>query len=418
MSSKKRVVITGMGVVSCLGQTVEDLHRNLLAGKSGICTVPSFVAADFPTKIGGLIQNFDVQETMDRKQARRADRYITYAVYAGKRALGQAGLHGEALERLDKRRCGVIIGSGMGGMDTFATGVRALDNTGVRRLSPFFVPYMITNMGGALLAMDTGFMGPNYSISTACATGSYSIAAATNHIRNGDADLMVCGGAEYAMTEVGLAGFVTIRALSERNDDPTKAARPWDKSRDGFVMGEGAGVLVLESYEHAIQRGATILGEVAGVGLSCDAYHITNPREDGRGIVQCIENSLNDAGMKPSDVQYINAHATCTPAGDMVEIRAIQQILPDTSRVTIHATKSLIGHCLGAASGIEAVVAVEALRTGQVHPTLNLDDPEPEILKFDVPTTAVDRDLRYGMSLSFGFGGHNASIIFRRYEGG
>lgn len=417
MSKHPRVVITGLGVASCLGHEVSQLHQNLLAGKSGVVTVPEFKDYGFPTHIGAKIGEFDPGETMDRKQARRADRYMTYAIYAGKKALEQAGLKGDSLETLDKERCGVLIGSGMGGMQTFATGVRTLDKTGPRRLSPFFVPYMITNMGGALLAMDVGFMGPNYSISTACATGSYSIAAATQHIRDGDADLMVCGGVEYAMTEVGLAGFVACKALSERNDEPTKAARPWDKQRDGFVMGEGAGVLVLESYEHAKKRGATILGEVVGLGLSCDAHHITNPREDGAGVKLCMERSIKDAELSAADVRYVNAHATCTPAGDMVEIRAIRSVLPDPKSITIHATKSLIGHCLGAASGIEAVVTVEALRTGQIHPTLNLDDPEPEIQEFDAPTKAAERDPRYGMSLSFGFGGHNASVIFKRYEG-
>lgn len=416
MNKNKRVVVTGMSVVSCLGQDPEQYHQNLLMGKSGVSFIENFDCQDLPTRFAGQVRDFEVGDLMDKKQARRADTYIRYAVVAGKKALSNAGVTPEELEKLDRSRCGVLIGSGMGGMDTYTEGVQTVMTKGYRKLTPFFVPYIITNMGGAMLAMDIGFLGPNYSISTACATASFCMINAANHIRQGHADLMICGGVEATVSHVGIIGFISCRALSQFNEDPSKASRPWDKKRDGFVLGEGAGVLVLESYEHAMKRGATILGEYLGGAFSCDAHHLTEPRSDGKGIALCISQALKDAGISSNDVGYANAHATSTPAGDMAEINAIKQVFQDPKKLLINSTKSMIGHALGAAGGLEAVATIKQLNSGRFHPTINLEDPEPGILDFDVPTQAVSRDIPVGISLSFGFGGHNAAVVFKRAE--
>lgn len=412
--AKKRIVVTGMGVVSCLGHDVDTFYDKLLAGTSGISTITDFPCEDFPTRIGGVIRDFDPEKYLDKKQARRVDKYIAYAIAAGKQALAQGALNDDSLAKLNKIRCGVLIGSGMGGMGTFADGVATLIEKGHRRVSPFFVPYILTNMAGALLGMEYGFMGPNYSISTACATGNNSILAAARHIQNGDADLMLCGGSEAPIIPMGVAGFAACKALSQRNDEPTRASRPWDQARDGFVIGEGAGVLLIESLEHALARGAPILAELLGGGLSCDAHHITEPRQDGAGVAMCIRNALDDAGIKPGDVNYINAHATSTPVGDMAEVDAVKQVFKDPSSIAMNATKSMIGHGLGAAGGLEAVVTVKAITSGMVHPTINLENPEPN-LAFHIPTRAEKWDTRVAISNSFGFGGHNATLVFGRF---
>jgi 3-oxoacyl-[acyl-carrier-protein] synthase II len=412
---KKRIVVTGMGVVSCFGNDVDHFYSQLLAGKSGAKTITEFPCEDLPTRIAAIIPEFDPGDYLDKKQARRVDRYIAYTVVAGKKALESAGLNAEALDKLNKRKSGIIIGSGMGGMDVFVNGVQALDQKGWRKVTPFFVPYIISNMGGALLGMDIGFMGPNYSISTACATANNSIIAAANHIQNGDADLMLCGGAEAALIRMGLTGFCACKALSERNDAPEKASRPWDTGRDGFLMGEGSGVLVLETLEHAEARGAKILAEYLGGGVSCDAYHMTEPRSDGEGVALCIQNALNNAGVKAEDVNYINAHATSTPLGDMAEVNALKKIFHHPEKIVMNATKSMIGHSLGAAGGLEAVVTVKAITDGIVHPTINLENPEPG-LDFTIPTQAMKHDVKVAISNSFGFGGHNATLVFAPYS--
>lgn len=412
---KKRIVVTGMGVVSCFGNDVNVFYENLLAGHSGISTITEFPTDDFPTKFAGVIRNFEPGEYLDKKQARRVDKFIAYAMVAGKKALEYGKLHGDNLAKLNKNRCGVLVGSGMGGMTVYADGVQDLLEKGPRKVTPFFVPYIITNMAGGLLAIDLGFMGPNYSISTACATSNNSIVAAANHIRNGDADLMICGGVEAPILPIGLAGFCACKALSQRNDAPQKASRPWDKGRDGFVMGEGAGVLVLETLEHAQARGAPILAEYLGGGISCDAHHITEPRADGAGVAACILNALKDAGKSPEDINYINAHATSTPAGDMAEVNAMKHVFKQPERIVLNATKSMIGHALGAAGGLEAIATIKAILDGMVHPTINLEDPEPD-LKFHVPVKAEKWDIKAAMSNSFGFGGHNASIVLAPYR--
>jgi 3-oxoacyl-[acyl-carrier-protein] synthase II len=415
--SKKRIVVTGLGVVSCFGNDVEEYYRKLLAGESGVRTLTKIDPDGYTTRFGGEICDFTPEPYMDKKQARRADKFIAYTVVAGKKSLESAQLTGEALEKINKRRAGVIIGSGMGGMDTFYEGCHTFLEKGFKRISPFFVPHILTNMGGGILAMEVGFMGPNYSISTACATGNNAIISAANHIRNGEADIMITGGAEAALSHVGLIGFMACRALSTRNEDPAAASRPWDKGRDGFVMGEGAGVLVLESLEHALERGAPILAEYLGGGVSCDAYHFTEPHPEGKGVIYCLENALANAGVSEGEVNFINAHATSTPAGDMAEIKAFKKTFSNTKKITVNATKSMIGHGLGAAGGLEAVALVKAIETGMVHPTINLTDPEDGILDFDVPTVAVKRDIQVGVSTSFGFGGHNAAIVMGKYVG-
>lgn len=415
---KKRIVVTGMGVVSCFGNDVDEFYEALLQGKSGVRPIEEFPCDTFPTRFAASVQKFEVGDYLDKKQARRVDPFIRYAMVAGKKALENSGLTGDALNGLNKNRCGVLIGSGMGGMKTFTDGVEALMKEGFRRMSPFFVPFIITNMGGALLAIDLGFTGPNYSISTACATSNYCIYSAAEHIRRGDADLMVCGGAEASLTAVGLGGFVACKALSERNDEPQKASRPWDKNRDGFVMGEGAGVLVIESLEHALARGATILGEYLGGSTNCDAYHMTSPREDGSGVAECIELALKDAGIAKEDINYINAHATSTLVGDICEILGVKKCFGDhITNISINATKSMTGHCLGAAGGIEAIATLKAIQTGKIHPTINVETPEEIMEGIDyVPNTPRDKQITAALSNSFGFGGHNSSLVFAPYK--
>lgn len=416
--NKKRVVVTGMGVVSCFGTDIDEFYHRLLSGSSGIVPIEEFPCQDFPTRFAGVVRHFDVGEYLDKKQARRVDPFIRYTAVAGKKALEHGKLTGEALNHLDKTRCGVLIGSGMGGMTVFYDGTETLLTKGFKRITPFFVPFIITNMGGALLAIDLGFMGPNYSISTACATSNYCIFSAAQHIRRGEADLMLCGGTESPINPIGVAGFVACRALSERNDEPEKASRPWDKKRDGFVMGEGAGVLLLESLEHALARGAPILAEYLGGGINCDAHHMTDPRDDGLGVGLCIENAIQDAGISKEQINYINAHATSTLAGDLCEVRAVKKAFgPHIKNIKMNATKSMIGHCLGAAGGIEAIATIKAIETGMLHPTINLDEPEEELAEIDVVAhTAKPHKVTAALSNSFGFGGHNSTLIFAPYH--
>lgn len=416
--NKKRIVVTGMGVVSCFGSDINAFYQELLSGKSGVKLITDFPCEDYPTRFAASIGDFNTEGYIDKKQARRVDPFIRYGMVAGKKALEMGLLDAQHLDKLDKTRCGILIGSGMGGMSVYNEGAVTLATKGLRRLSPFFVPFIITNMAGALLAIDLGFMGPNYSISTACATANYSIVAAANHIRQGHADLMLCGGTEAAIYPLGLAGFVACRALSERNEAPEKASRPWDTNRDGFVMGEGAGVLLLESLEHALARGAPIYAEYLGGSVSCDAHHMTDPREDGLGVSSCIENALKDANLAKEEVDYINAHATSTLVGDMAEVNAIKKVFGShIHRLKMNATKSMIGHCLGAAGGIEAVATIMAIQTGKLHPTINLENPESGIEGIDViPHHYKEHHVETALSNSFGFGGHNSTVAFGRYK--
>lgn len=365
-----------MGLASVFGNDPDHFYNQLLEGVSGVDTISRFDASEFPTTFGAQIKNFDNEDLIDKKNARRYDDCLSYTMVASKKALRAAGLEKEAnpdgYEKLDKSRVGVLVGSGMGGLTVFQDGVKSLVEKGYKKITPFFIPYAITNMGGALVAIEQGFMGPNYSISTACATANYAFVAAANHIRNGEADVMLAGGSEAPIIPVGLGGFVACRALSQRCDEPQRASRPWDQDRDGFVMGEGAGVLVMESLEHAMKRGAPIIAEYLGGALTCDAHHMTDPHPDGLGVSTCIELALKDGGIDRDAVNYINAHATSTLVGDKAEVKAIKKVFTGgLNGVKMNATKSMIGHCLGAAGGMEAIATIQAINTGWVHPTIN-----------------------------------------------
>ncbi|XP_039118319.1 3-oxoacyl-[acyl-carrier-protein] synthase I, chloroplastic-like [Dioscorea cayenensis subsp. rotundata] len=415
---KKRVVITGMGLVSVFGNDVDLYYDRLLAGESGIGLIDRFDASKFPTRFAGQIRGFSSEGYIDGKNDRRLDDCLRYCLVSGKKALVNAGLAlgSPELEKIDKVRAGVLVGTGMGGLTVFSDGVQALIEKGYRKITPFFIPYAITNMGSALLAMDIGFMGANYSISTACATSNYCFYAAANHIRRGEADIMIAGGTEAAIIPIGIGGFVACRALSQRNDDPKTASRPWDKGRDGFVMGEGAGVLVMESLEHAMKRDAPIIAEYLGGAVNCDAYHMTDPRADGLGVSSCIQSSLEDAGVAPEEVNYINAHATSTLAGDLAEVNAIKQVFKNPSEIKINATKSMIGHCLGAAGGLEAIASVKAITTGWLHPSINQFDPEPAVEFDTVANVKQQHEVNVAISNSFGFGGHNSVVVFAPFK--
>jgi 3-oxoacyl-[acyl-carrier-protein] synthase II len=411
-AKKKRIVITGMGVCSCFGNDVDLYYNALLEGKSGVKTITHFPVDNLATKFAAFIPPFDPFPYVDKKNSRRIDKSIAYTLVSGKKALEMAKIAPET--PIDKKKAAIVIGSGMGGMEIFCEGMKTLLEDGPKKISPFFIPYILTNMGPAMLAMDFGFMGPNYSVSTACATSNFAMILAAEHLQKGEADIVVTGGSEAAIIPLGIAGFNACRALSQRNDAPEEASRPWDKRRDGFVMGEGGAVLVMETLEHAESRGAVIIAEYLGGGISTDAYHITEPRADGEGVALCIEKALEDAGITPGDVDYINAHATSTPAGDMAEIAAMKKVFLNPQKIAINSTKSMIGHCLGAASSLEAVATIKALETGWIHPTKNLTDPE-EGLVFHAPIVKEKRDPRIAISNSFGFGGHNATVVFKKW---
>ncbi|XP_021288574.1 3-oxoacyl-[acyl-carrier-protein] synthase I, chloroplastic-like [Herrania umbratica] len=370
---KKRIVITGMGLVSVFGSDIDNFYNKLLEGESGISEIDRFDASTYSVRFGGQVRDFSSEGYIDGKNDRRLDDCWRYCLVAGKRALEDANLGSQVLGKMDRTRIGVLVGTGMGGLTVFSNGVEALIQKGYKKITPFFIPYSITNMGSALLAIDTGLMGPNYSISTACATANYCFYAAANHIRRGEAEIMVAGGTEAALIPTGIGGFIACRALSQRNNEPKKASRPWDKDRDGFVMGEGSGVLIMESLEHAMKRGANIIAEYLGGAVTCDAHHMTDPRSDGLGVSSCITKSLDDAGVSPEEVNYVNAHATSTLAGDLAEVNAIKKVFKDTSEIKMNGTKSMIGHGLGAAGGLEAIATIKAITTGWLHPTINQD---------------------------------------------
>eukprot|EP00249_Psilotum_nudum_P010392 c22515_g1_i1 orf=313-1818(+) len=409
---KKRVVITGMGLVSVFGNDVDAYYEKLLDGQSGIRNIDRFDVSKFPTRFAGQIKDFTSEGFIDGKNDRRLDDCLRYCLVGGKKAFCDAGLGSENLVKVDKQRVGVLVGSGMGGLTVFSDGVKALIERGYKRITPFFIPYAITNMGSALLSIELGLMGPNYSISTACATSNFCFYAAANHIRRGETDIMVAGGTEAAIIPVGLGGFVACRALSQRNDDPQTASRPWDKERDGFVMGEGAGILVLESLEHAMKRGARIIAEYLGGAVTCDAHHMTDPRADGLGVSACIERALEDAGVSPEEVNYINAHATSTVVGDLAEVNAIKKVFKETNGMKMNATKSMIGHCLGAAGGLEAIATIKAIVTGWLHPSINQFNPEPSVDFDTVANRKQQHEVHVAISNSFGFGGHNSVVVF------
>ncbi len=412
--SKRRVVVTGMGMVSPVGLDVSESWENVLKGRSGIAPIEIFDTSAFPTRFGGAVKGFDVTRYVAEKDAKKMDLFIHYGMAAGSQAWEDCGLK---LDESDAERIGVAIGAGIGGITGIEDGHNAYLKGGPRRISPFFVPSNIINMISGNLSIKYGLKGPNFAIVTACATGTHNIGEAARVIQYGDADVMVAGGAEMATSPTSLGGFASARALSRRNDDPERASRPWDRDRDGFVLSDGAGVLVLEELAHAKRRGARIWAELIGYGTSADAYHMTQPPESGEGAARCMQLALRNAGLNPDQVGYINAHGTSTPAGDIAETKAIKRAFGDHAySVAISSTKSMTGHMLGAAGGVEAIFSILSLYHQVVPPTINLDQPDPECDLDYVPHTARDLAVTTAMSNSFGFGGTNATLIFRRFD--
>lgn len=409
----QRVVVTGMGVVTSLGSDLPTFWNNLLNGKSGISLIEAFDTTEYTTKIAAEIKDFDPGLYIDKKESRKMDRFVQFGVAASKLAIEDAKL--VIGENADAERVGVIVGSGIGGLGTWEDQHTLLMEKGPRRVSPFFIPMMIANMASGQVSMSTGAKGPNSAAVSACATGTHSIGDSFKMIQRGDADVMICGGAEATIRPIGMAGFCAMRAMSTRNDEPEKASRPFDVDRDGFVMGEGAGVLILESLEHAQQRGARIYAEVIGYGMSGDAHHMTDPDPDG--AARCMKKALKDAGIEPEAIQYINAHGTSTGIGDKSETTAIKKAFGDHAyKLAVSSTKSMTGHLLGAAGGVEAVILGLTLQNGIIPPTANLDQQDPELDLDYVPNKPREANVQVALSNSFGFGGHNATIIMRKYE--
>ncbi len=409
--SRRKVVVTGLGIVCPTGNNVADAWRNIVAGQSGITRITRFDASPFASQIAGEVKGFDAAAVLDPKEARRLDTFIHYGLAAAMQAVQDAGI---VATESNAERIGVVIGSGIGGLPMIEETHAALVAGGARKISPFFVPGSIINMIAGILSINLGFKGPNLAIVTACTTSTHSIGEAARLIQYGDADVVVAGGAESTVSPLGVGGFAAMRALSTRNDDPATASRPWDKGRDGFVLGEGAGVLVLEEYEHARARGANIYCEVAGYGMSADANHMTAPCADGDGALRCMRNALRDAGLAPEAVDYINAHGTSTPLGDVAETVAVKRCLgAHAGKVAVSSTKSMTGHLLGAAGGVEAAFSVLSLRDQVVPPTINLHDPDEGCDLDYVPNEARSMKLRVALSNSFGFGGTNGSLVFR-----
>nr|WP_298248913.1 beta-ketoacyl-ACP synthase II [uncultured Halomonas sp.] len=410
--TRRRVVVTGLGLVTPVGNTVAESWGNIVSGKSGIAPIEHFDVSGFNTRFGGSVKDFDISPYLNTKEARKMDLFIQYGMAAGGQAIQDAGI--ECTEE-NAQRFGVAIGSGIGGLPMIEHNHNAMLKSGPRRISPFFVPGSIINMISGNLAIQHGFRGPNIAITTACTTGTHNIGYSARTIAYGDADVMVCGGAEMATTPLGLGGFSAARALSTRNDSPEEASRPWDRDRDGFVLSDGAGVLVLEEYEHAKARGATIYAEVAGFGMSDDAYHMTSPPEDGSGAALSMANAVRDAGLEPASIDYINAHGTSTPLGDLAESLAVQRVMGEAAKsVAVSSTKSMIGHLLGAAGAVEAVFSILAIRDQVAPPTINLDNPQEGCELDYVPHTAREMKIDVTLSNSFGFGGTNGTLVFTR----
>jgi 3-oxoacyl-[acyl-carrier-protein] synthase II len=413
-SSSRRVVVTGLGAVASLGHEVDAFWAGLLAGRSGVDRVSLFDPTPYASHVGAEVRGWDAADHMDPKEARRNDRYTHFGFVAAKQACRDAGLE---MGREDPDRVGVMIGSGIGGMYTYESQLKVLAERGPRKISPFTIPSLIGNMCSGLFAIELGARGPNFGVVSACATGTHALGEAAHAIRRGDVDVMVAGGSEAAITPFAYASFCAMKAMSTRNDEPRRASRPFDRGRDGFVMGEGAGVLVLESLEHARARGARIYCELAGYAATCDAYHITQPDPEGKGLSMAMRRALAAAGLEPSAIDYINAHGTSTPYNDKFETLAIKRVFGDHARrVAISSTKSMTGHLLGAAGGIESVICVRALTAQAIPPTINLDDPDPDCDLDYVPGHAREVRLRAVLSNNLGFGGQNSSIVFRALE--
>jgi 3-oxoacyl-[acyl-carrier-protein] synthase II len=410
--SRRRVVVTGLGLISPVGIGVEPSWQSLVAGRSGIGPITLFDASTYPTRIAGEVKGFEPSDYMDKKEARRNDRFIQFALAAAEMAMKDSGLD---MSKEDPEQVGCIVGAGMGGLGTIEESRTLLTEKGLRRLSPFFIPSLIINLAPGQISLRYGMKGPNFSPVSACATGNHSIGDALLYIERGLADVIVAGGCEATITPLGVGGFCAARAMSERNDAPEKASRPFDKGRDGFVAGEGSGLLVLEEYEHARKRGARIYAELAGYGASADAYHVTSPAPEGEGGQRAMKMALKFAGVTGDQVGYVNTHGTSTPQGDVAECQAINKVFGDHARkgLVVSSTKSMTGHLLGAAGGCEAVVTVLAIHRGVIPPTINVEDQDPECQLDVVPNTAREKKLDVAISNSFGFGGTNAVLLFK-----
>ncbi len=408
----RRVVVTGIGCICPLGNSVAESWEKLVNGVSGIGPITKFDPSDLSSRIAGEVKGFDGSKFFDKKELKRTDLFLQYAVAATEEALKDSGLD---LDAIDRKQIGVLIGSGIGGLQTIQQNCEILATKGPRRISPFFIPMAIINMASAMVAMRFGFKGPQNAVVTACATGTNAIGDAFKIIARGDAPIVIAGGAEAAVCRLGVAGFSVMRALSTRNDEPEKASRPFDRDRDGFVIGEGAGIMVLEDYEHARKRGARIYAEIVGYGMSSDAYHITMPDETGEGAALAMERALKDAGVSPEEVDYINAHGTSTPLNDRTETLAIKRVFGDAAyRIPISSNKSMIGHLLGAAGAVEAIFTVLSIYHGIIPPTINHENPDPECDLDYVPNHAREKEIKVAISNSFGFGGVNACLAFRK----
>lgn len=410
---KKRVVITGTGVISPVGIGTKDFWSAIREGKCGIDVVERWDFSNYSTRIGGEVKNFEPEQYIDRKEAKRMDRFTQFAIAATKLALKQSGIN---IDSINKERMGVILGSGVGGIETLEDQHSVLMNKGPDRVSPFFIPMMIANMAAGQISIFLGAKGINETVVTACASGTNAVGDAFKCIQRGDADIMVTGGSEAPITPLSFAGFCSLKAMSRRNGDPKTASRPFDAERDGFVMSEGAGILILEEYEHAVNRGANIIAEVVGYGATADAYHITAPAPEGEGGAKAMAMALKDAGIKPEDVGYINAHGTSTPLNDKFETEAIKTVFGSYARkLAVSSTKSMTGHLLGAAGAVEAIITAYALKEGYLPATINYSNPDPECDLDYVPNKGRNCDIKYAISNSLGFGGHNATIALKKY---
>lgn len=411
---RKRVVVTGLGLITPLGVGVETSWQNLLNGKSGIRRITSFDVSAFPTQIAGEVDNFNPEDYVEPKEVKKMDRFIHFAVAAATLALNNSGLK---ISDSNADRIGVLVGSGMGGLHAIEYYHSVLLEKGPRRITPFFIPMLTINLAAGQISIKFGAKGPNSAISTACATGSHSIGDAFKIIQRGEADAMIAGGTEAVITPMAVGGFNAMKALSTRNNEPEKASRPFDSDRDGFVIGEGAGIIILESLEHAVDRGAKIYAEIVGYGMTADAYHITSPSPGGEGAARCMAIALKDGGIGPSEVDYINAHGTSTKSGDELESQAIKTVFGEHAyKVAISSTKSMTGHLLGAAGGVEAVINVLSIVNDMALPTINLDNPDPECDLDYIPRKARKMKINYALSNSFGFGGTNACLLFKKFE--
>jgi len=412
--SKRRVVITGMGVITPLGVGLEQSWKNLLQGRPGIRRITQFDASQFPTQIAGEVDGFVPEDYIELKEIKKMDRFIHFALAAAHMALDDSGY---TITEQNAERAGVFVGSGIGGLHTIEHYHSVLLEKGPKRITPFFIPMLVVNLASGQISIKFGAKGPNSAVATACATGSHAIGDAFKIIQHGDADVMIAGGAESVITPLGIGGFNAMKALSTRNDEPDKASRPFDRDRDGFVMGEGAGIIILESLESASQRNAKIYAEIVGYGMSADAYHITSPAPGGEGAARCMTIALKDGGTDPSEVDYINAHGTSTKYGDELETSAIKTVFRDHAyKLLVSSTKSMTGHLLGAAGGVESVITVKSIYHSIVPPTINLDNPDPECDLNYVPHQSKEVPIRYALTNSFGFGGTNACLLFKKYN--